>query len=166
MAFVLTIGAFFFLLWWLGPINLQGSKAQLGLFFVALALPICGLVWLYDPVVARLDRWFYPAATDPSEEAEQPVSAEIRERAHRLARKSRETHPISTNRATPYVFAGAAIAFFFGLNWVIYEGGLTPEYDAGAGTYIAVVVTVLASIRAYDPIVDALDRWLGQPPAA
>lgn len=163
VAFGLTIGAFFFLLWLLGPINLRGSKFELGLFFVALALPICALVWLYDPIVNRLDRRSDAEGSRGQQQTRRHTTAEVRERTVRLTRKSRETHPVSTNRATPFVFAAASIAFFLGLNWLIYRLGLAPENDAGAGTFVVVVVTVLASIRAYDPIIDALDRWMGRP---
>lgn len=160
VAFALTLAAFLFLLWLFGPINLKGSKRELGLFFVALALPICGVVWLYDPIVKRLDRWLHPELADRTQKATGPVPAEKRDRAYRLSRKSRETHPVSTNAFTPYLFAAVSIALFLGLNWLIYQ--LLPNNDAGAGTYIAAVATVLASIRAYDPIIDRLDSWFGQ----
>ena len=170
--FLVTLGLIFFLLWFLGPIDLFGGRREAGKFFIALAAPIVGVAWLYDPVSKRLNPKRQPQAPPslagraPESRLDRQVSQErSRMLAGSRAEKSRAKRPFANHKATPFIYGLSAILLLNGLGALIISLGLTRAYDGGALTYVLAVGGFLAAAFMYEPITSALDRRFGDEPS-
>ena len=167
VAFAATVGCFFFLLWLMGPINLYGGRDQAGRFFVAVAVPIAAVAWLYDPIIRRLDRSIYPETEVPPPGGSVAAARSETRRLNRESRttrratKSRATHPVSSNKATPYYYGITFVVLMIALGNLVGAFGLWEIRDAISAGYVFFVGASLGAMFAYDKVIDTLDRWFG-----
>ena len=163
--FVVTLALIFFLLWLLGPIDLFGGRTEAGKFFVALAVPIVGVAWLYDPIAKRL-RSRRHSESHSSLDGEAPTSRldrqaaleRTRMRADGRARKARSNRPFANHWATPVAYGVCVLLALGGMKVLIEALGVMRAYDGGALTYVLAVGGFLGGAFLYEPIISALDR--------
>ncbi len=148
-----ALGAFFFLLWALGPIDLFGGRGPAGRFFIAVSLPIIGAAWLYDPIVRRIDRRLYPEDYRPKK-----VSAA---RSERRASRSKRPRRVARRPSTPYLYALGTFVFAGAVQWIVAETGLIDTSRGFEYAYVFLVASFFAAFFLYDPILDFLEERFG-----
>lgn len=142
---------------WIGPIDVNGGRAELGKVFVIFLIPILAAAFAFDPVVRLLDRFVYPKdESDPGCDQDAAIAKEdLRQRASRRSAKSQAHRPFSSSRATPWLYAAGVI----GVMVFLFQLASLIEFRDGLSlAWVIIVGTSLAAIPAYDPVVSWLDR--------
>lgn len=145
---------------WIGPIDVNGGRRELGKVFVIFLIPILAATFTFDPVVRLLDRLVYPEdpAAMGSDQDSAVLKEDLRQRAASRATRRQEHRPASSNAATPWLYALGLI----GVIVVLFKlATFIDVRDQGSLAWVIVFGTLIAAIPAYDPVVAFLDRKFG-----
>ena len=155
-----TIGLFVLVSRWLGPIDMNGGRNEVGKVFVIFLIPVLAAAFAFDPVIRFLDRCVYPEGQRAMEIGKAPelTKSDLRQRAERRAAKSQASRPVSSSRFTPWLYAAGVI----GVMVLLFTLASFIEVRDGVSlAWVIVFGTAIAAIPAYDPIVRFLDGLFG-----